>query len=203
MTRLTCPHLVLSLHSHTLCHCAPCGCAHCTFSFILFYFLLMSSFVVQLCGANDSHHDRNTLGQHDNACNTMCSTTLHAHLCVLKIGAHHQAPLLTVTIAMTHDGADKPPTSPCLYTLMCCIAVLLAHCMNHAMEPSSPHAPRCRASRLLHEPCHGALVTACATSPCPSWLHAPRHYCLQYVFLFLFSTNFLFCIPATTLQWHN
>src|SRR5216683_2718091 len=119
----------------------------------------MSSFVVQLCGANDSHHDRNTLGRHDNACNTMCSTTLHAHLCILKIGAHHQAPLLTVTIAMTHDGADKPPTSPCLYTRMCCVAVLLARCMNHAMEPSSPHAP-CR-----HAP-HGCMhhvITVCST----------------------------------------
>src|SRR6266851_2002424 len=171
MTRLTCSHLVLSLHSHMLRRHAPRGCAHCTFYFILFYFLLTSSFAVQSCSANDSHHDRNAPGQHNNAHDTMCSMTLHAHLCVLKIGAHHQAPLLTMTIAMTHDSADKPPTSPCLYTLTCCIAMLLACCMNHAVEPSSPHAPCHRAPHPLHEPCRGALITASATLPCPSRLH--------------------------------
>src|SRR6266851_3309191 len=171
--------------------------------FILFYFLLTSSFVVQSHSANDSHHDCNAPGQHDNACDTMRGTTLRVHLCVLKIGAHHQAPLLTMMIAMTHDSTDKPPTSPCLYTLTCCVAMPLARCMNHAMEPSSPHAPHHHAPRLLHEPCRGALITACTTSPCPSWLHALHRYHLQYVFLFLFSTNFLFCVPAATLQWHN
>src|SRR6266851_8583768 len=203
MTRLTCPHLILSLHSHMPRRCAPRGCVHCMFSFLLFYFLLMSSSVVQSHGANDSHHDHNAPSLHNNACNTMRGTTLCMHLCVLKIGAHHQAPLLTVMIAMTHDSADKPPTSPCLYTLTCCIAVPLACCMNHAVEPSSPHAPRHHAPRPLHKPCRGALVTTCATSLCPSQLHAPCCYRLQYVFCFLFSTNFLFCVPAAVLQWHD
>src|SRR6266851_8188126 len=138
MIRLTCPYLILSLHSYAPRRHAPHGCAHYTFSFILFYFLLMSSFAVQSRGANDSHHNCNAPGRHDNAHDTMRGTTLRMHLCVLKIGAHHQAPLLTVMIAMTHDSADKPPTSPCLYTLTCCVAMPLARCMNHAMEPSSP-----------------------------------------------------------------
>ncbi len=166
--RLTCPHLVLSLHSYVLRRCAPHGCAHYMFSFILFYFLLMSSFAVQSHGANDSHHDCNAPSWHNNACDTIHSMTLCVHLCILKIRVHHQAPLLTVMIAMTDDGTDKPPTSPYLYTLTCCVAVPLACCMNHAMEPSSLHMLHCRAPHPLHEPCHGALVTTRAMSPCPS-----------------------------------
>src|SRR6266851_4933806 len=49
------------------------------------------------------------------------------------------------------------PWSPC--HRMCHIAVPLACCMNHAMEPSSPHVPRCRAPHS----CTHHVITVCST----------------------------------------
>jgi hypothetical protein len=119
----------------------------------------------------------------------------------------YQAPLpTTMMLTCPHLAVCLHPHVPPCH---------LTHCTNHVNVTVPPMTARTtlpsplQLHALHHHPPHGCmhcvavpLVAACITSLCPSWLHtrvAVLLACL-YIFLFLISTNFLFCGPVTALS---